>query len=426
MNRAAVDRIAQAILYEGYILYPYRPSSSKNRYRWNFGVLYPEAWSAAQTGSDRSYFEMQCLALADESASLDVMVRFLHLTGTSEREQTWQIASERTVEEQGLSLGAISQQPWRKAFSFPGSPGANSRSVPVEGNIEIAALSLGTGVFRIGVIVRNATSLAESGRDEALLRSLASAHAVLGITGGGFVSMTDPPDTLREAVDACNNVGVWPVLAGEAGARDVMLGSPIILGDYPQVAPESAGDLFDATEIDEILTLRVLTLSDEEKAEIRSSDDRGRRLLERAEALSFEQLMQLHGVVRELRPAASTPAEPWSAWDTSDRPVVETVRVSGIELRKGDRVRLRPSRRADVMDLIFDGKMAVIEAIEQDLEDKIHLSVVLEDDPGRDLGELRQSGHRFFFSPEEVEPAGPAQMQTQPAHTLGGVLNESS
>jgi hypothetical protein len=281
-------------------------------------------------------------------------------------------------------------------------------------------------VFRISTIVGNTTSLEESGRDAALLRSLASAHAVFGITGGEFVSMTDPPDTLREAVDACNNVGVWPVLAGEAGARDVMLGSPIILGDYPQVAPESAGDLFDATEIDEILTLRVLTLSDEEKAEIRSSDDRGRRLLERAEALSFEQLMQLHGVVRELRPAASTPAEPWSAWDTSDRPVVETVRVSGIELRKGDRVRLRPSRRADVMDLIFDGKMAVIEAIEQDLEDKIHLSVVLEDDPGRDLGELRQSGHRFFFSPEEVEPAGPAQMQTQPAHTLGGVLNESS
>jgi hypothetical protein len=75
-------------------------------------------------------------------------------------------------------------------------------------------------------------------------------------------------------------------------------------------------------------------------------------------------------------------------------------------LRKGDRVRLWPQKTADILDMALAGQIAIIEAIEEDFDNQLHLAVVLEDDPGRDLGMLRQPGHRFFFSPDEVEPAG--------------------
>ena len=83
---------------------------------------------------------------------------------------------------------------------------------------------------------------------------------------------------------------------------------------------------------------------------------------------------------------------------------VETLHVAGGELRAGGRVRLRPRAGGDVFDIALSGKTALIESIEQDYEDNIHFAVILEDDPGRDLGVLRQPGHRFFFSPEEIEP----------------------
>jgi hypothetical protein len=143
-----------------------------------------------------------------------------------------------------------------------------------------------------------------------MLQSMASTHAVLRVEGGSFVSLSDPPEGLRAAAQACQNVGVWPVLVGEPGSDDTVLASPIILEDHPQVAPESPMDLFDATEIDEILTLRILTLSDEEKEELRQGDERGRKILERAEALTADELMRMHGTVRSLRPLNG---EDWAA-----------------------------------------------------------------------------------------------------------------
>jgi hypothetical protein len=359
MNRAAVEKIAHALLYEGYLLYPYRKSAVKNRMRWNFGVLYPEEWRVAQEGSDRSSFAMEVIATASENATIEADVRFLHLEESD-------AARERTVESGAVSLQELEERHWKRTFSFG----------QVEGAMELCAIRLGAGASRIVLTVHNTATLAQPVRELALLRSLVSAHAVLGIAGGEFVSMTDPPDHLRDAVESCCNLGVWPVLAGERGLRDTMLGSPIILEDYPRIAPESAGDLFDSTEIDEILTLRVLTLSDDEKAEIRASGGEAARLLEAAEGLQPEHLMRLHGVIREIRPA----------------------------FHIGDRVRLKPGRCADAFDLVLAGKTAVIESIERDYEERVHLAVVLEDDPGRDLGELRQIGHRFFFSPAEVEP----------------------
>ncbi len=95
------------------------------------------------------------------------------------------------------------------------------------------------------------------------------------------------------------------------------------------------------------------------------------------------------------------------SWEQEpEKSLIESITVFGVEVRAGDRVRLWPQKSADIMDMALKGKVAIIEAIESDLDDKIHVAVVLEDDPGRDLGMLRQPGHRFFFSPDEIEPVG--------------------
>ena len=164
---------------------------------------------------------------------------------------------------------------------------------------------VGDGLYRLTVRVENRTRL-EAGppmtatgrccrRSSRRIRSSASRN-------GEFVSLIDPPEPLRSLAAACSNVGTWPVLVGAAGQTDTMLSSPIILYDYPQIAPESPGDLFDATEIDEILTLRILTLTDDEKRAMAALDGRGKALLERTEALAREQLMGLHGTFRGLQP----------------------------------------------------------------------------------------------------------------------------
>ena len=131
-------------------------------------------------------------------------------------------------------------------------------------------------------------------------RTFCSTHTVLRATGGEFVSLTDPPERLRAAAAACQNVGTWPVLVGEPGQRDTLLASPIILEDHPRVAPESPGDLFDGGEIDQLLVLNILALTEEEKAEMRAADPRTRAILERTEALTPDQLMRLHGAIRDV------------------------------------------------------------------------------------------------------------------------------
>ena len=93
------------------------------------------------------------------------------------------------------------------------------------------------------------------------------------------------------------------------------------------------------------------------------------------------------------------------SWDPeSDRRRLECVHIGPAEIRQGDRVRLRPRGRADILDLALAGRTATVEAIEQDYEGRVYLAVTVDDDPGKDLGALRQPGHRFFFTPEEVEP----------------------
>jgi hypothetical protein len=138
-------------------------------------------------------------------------------------------------------------------------------------------------------------------RADVLRQTFVSTHTILRVQGGEFVSLLEPPAAYQEAAGKCENVKTWPVLAGEPGARHILLSSPIILYDYPQVSPESPGNLFDGTEIDELLTLSILTLTDEEKQEMRESDARAREILDRTESLTPEQLMQLHGAIRSLQ-----------------------------------------------------------------------------------------------------------------------------
>lgn len=294
----ALDQLVDSLMYEGYLLYPYRKSSIKNqKHQFMFGRIEPGGM-------------MQTECLAHKAAGLHVEVRFV---------------LPETAEERRIIAGE----------EFP------------EGHMEVSSQDEKITVKIFANVL------------------IASVHTILQIEAGDFISAT-------EAGDRCKNIGTWPVLVGDGRT---MLSSPIILQDYPQIAPESAGNLFDATEIDEILSLRILTLTDEEKAEVRQNE-RGRRLLERTESLTLEDFLKMHGAQR------GVPAD----------------------VHKGDRVRIRPKSRADAMDIILDGKTAVVEAVEQDAEGKFHLALVLDDDPGKDLGMMRQPGHRFFYGLEEVEP----------------------
>ena len=312
MNARLVDDIANAVLYEGYILYPYRASAVKNRQRWNFGVLYPRAFSELQHGTDAWSMQTECLARATGSlTTLNIRVRFLHLierTAQSDREPAWQEGAERDLHVLPLDLCALASSPASQAFTLPANCETNGNVVrkqePILGEISVEAASLENGLFKIRIEVRNTTCLESaanaSTRDAILMRSLVSAHTLLNIEGGEFISLLDPPDELRGIAAQCKNVGTWPVLVGEPGERDAMLSSPIILYDYPRIAPESAGALFDGTEIDEILTLRIMTLTDDEKREMDQVDDRAREVLQRTEAMPPEQLMKMHGALRGL------------------------------------------------------------------------------------------------------------------------------
>lgn len=347
MNLDRVEKIAEAVLYEGYMLYPYRPSSVKNQQRWNFGVLYPPSW-CNQDGSDRSSMQTECLLKAEPSTRLTVKVRFLQIVQRSIAKLVSPTADLSETSEPALEqvdrfehAGRV-YQPWQEAverelcydeldpadfatispllFSFPEgrsieylrdeqgiAAGAIVRGWrALNGSVEIRSLSSHDEVVRITVQVENLTgcnpgpSSDSKTREAILLDSLVSAHTILGVENGEFLSLLEPPAGFEDQVAQCQNLGTWPVLATDSA--DAVLSSPIILYDHPQIAPESAGNLFDSTEIDEILSLRILTLTEDEKREMRQSDDRTRGILERTENMPEEQFMKLHGILRGFTP----------------------------------------------------------------------------------------------------------------------------
>jgi hypothetical protein len=424
MNRPLVDQLARALLYEGYVLYPYRPSV-KNQQRWTFGGVYPPGWSRAQEGTDPCAMQIQCLLESGPAGALRVTVRFLHLIDRTIGElsppltelpagaepahrlvqsmdvggkqfQAWQEAVEREVDLGEIAVGELLAGPRSMPFSFPyrriieplRAPGEPitailiRRQESIEGTIELSATAIEEGLFRISVRILNLTQMDETERrDDAMMRTLVSTHTILTAERGKFVSQTDPPERWRDYASQCANIGAWPVLVGEAGERGAMLCSPIIVEDYPRIAPQSPGDLFDSSEIDEILTLRIMTLTDEEKRIASGVDNRVGDMLARTQSLARDQLMGLHGTLRKI----------------------------GHDMKAGDRVRLRPLGRADIMDIALDGKAATIVSIERDFENRVYVAVTIDDDPGKDLGLRGQPGHRFFFGVEEVELLNPAE-----------------
>jgi hypothetical protein len=311
MTDDAARRIADAVLYEGYVLWPYRRSALKNQRRWTFGGIYPESWSAAAP-DDPWRAQTQCL-LEGADPAVEVRVRFLHVVERVVRDANGERVDELEVEgarwlswdeaiEREVGPGAIDVEADSGTEQLPARAGTVVRSwEPLRGRVALSVEPVADAVQRVTVTVENTTPIEGGDREHALRRSFCSTHAVLRAERGRFASLTDPPPDLAQAAQSCENVGTWPVLVGDEGDRQTMLSSPIILPDYPQVAPESPGDLFDATEIDELLVLNVLALTDEERAEVRASDPRARELLDRCASLSEEQLMRLHGAVRELR-----------------------------------------------------------------------------------------------------------------------------
>jgi hydrogenase maturation protease len=330
------------------MLYPYRASAVKNQRRWNFGVLCPRSYSEQQGGSEAWMMQTECLIEGGASAKITVRIRFLQIVSrkvgrflTPVRELSQDEVPEYELVDR-LVAGDQTLIPWEEAVErqvtfAPTTPPVQSRALrhlfefptgrevegildengmvagvlireseKIAGLVEIDFCEYRDGVTKVTVRISNLTDYEASTtntRSDALMYSLVSTHTILGAESGQFVSLLDPPQDLSDLAAGCKNVGAWPVLVGENEARDTMLSSPIILYDYPEIAPESPGSLFDGTEIDEILSLRILTMTDEEKHEMRQSDQRARQILDRTESMPPEQFMKLHGALRGLHPS---------------------------------------------------------------------------------------------------------------------------
>jgi hypothetical protein len=228
-----LSKLADAVMYEGYMLWPYRASALKNQRRWTFGCVFPPGWTAVHP-DDACVMRTQVLLESDPHA-VEVTVRFL------------QEGVERSV--------------------APGPFAGGRVDVAIDGP-------------RLTVTITNTSTWTGPDREEALRHAFCSTHTLL--RGGVFVSATE--------ASGCENVGTWPVLVGD----DAMLSAPIILEDHPRIAPESPGDLFDGGEIDGLLALNIMALTDHEKDDMRA-DPRTREILERTEALTEEQLWTLSG-----------------------------------------------------------------------------------------------------------------------------------
>ena len=480
MTFDAAQKVGDAVLYEGFVLYPYHASSAKNRVRFQFGVVAPRDLCLTD-GSESWEMQTECLVDAAGDARIDVRVRFLQLQARiveaadeaadggfapvesleveGEEIVCWDEAVERQIDEADVSVTELCQGEQAIPFSVDGGRavedvhGAHGELTgrvvrtrwSINGTLRLSAERF-DGLVRLRVRVENLTPWPSgaTGRDEALRRSLLGCHTLLAVHNGSFLSMIDPPAEAAVIAKTCANLRTWPVLVGDEDRRDLLLSSPIILYDYPTIAPESQGDLYDATEIDEILTLRIMTLTDAEKRAARATDPRARAIIDAADDMPPEIFDRLHGAIRYLREkpnrdvgrepspdlTAATPSwtpdlrEPdWPTYrePTTDRvelppsvwapearvaPDRAAIEIAGMTISKGASVRLRPNRRADSMDVFMAGMTATVEAIYESVDDDTHVAVTLDDDPATDLH--RVSGRFFYFAPDELEPLAPA------------------
>jgi len=419
VNLDPVRKIADAVLYEGYILYPYRASSQKNQSRWQFGVVMAPGYAAADP-SETSFTRAECVLEHSGQPSVRVLLRFLQVQRRTSGGQSWDEAVEREVEA-AADAAALFGDGVTREFTVEGGEDRDEdvvrRREPLAGAVTVRAAEV-PGPWRalkLQVKMENRTGLGSvpQRREDALPTSLVAAHTIITAEGGKFLSMTDPPEWAAPAVAGCRNEGGWPVLADPDD--QVMLSSPIILYDYPELAAESPGELYDGTEIDEILTLRTMALSDDEKAEARATDPRAAALLDRVDSMDPQVLARLHGTLRSPRPGptaeppilteAGETSVPW--WDpdadASVSPDTDSVTIGGRPIARGSLVRLRPgARRADAQDMFLVGRIAEVQAVLHDVENNPYLAVSLAGQPDEDL---RIAHGRFlYFMPDEVEP----------------------
>jgi len=431
--------VADAVLYEGYLLYPYTKSALKNRVRWQFGVIVPSEYARTGTG-ETALQQTEVLLEVSDRASVAVLLRFLHVE--ARRVESWTgdvftpvasltldgrtyltfdeaaecelaagcgvdgpvesivpIALEASLDEELLrdASGALQGRILRERWALRGRLTARIETVADAPSLR-----------KVRVLVENESDVVAGERAGALRTALVSTHVLLSAKNGRFVSLLDPTPEAAAATATLSNQHVFPVLVGGASAderhSDLVLSSPIILYDFPAVAPQTDADAFDATEIDELLTLSVLSLPDAERDEAKATDPRARAIVERAERYGAAEFARLHAGTLHARPDVFAAADPFAAIDV---PALDCVFVGGAKVTKGSTVRLHPKRRADVWDIFLDGKAATVRAIHQDLEDQLYIAVTVDEDPASDLHDWY--GRSFFFYPEEIEPlrAGP-------------------
>ncbi|MFD3585443.1 hypothetical protein [Streptomyces sp. NPDC058683] len=442
-----LSAVADAVLYEGYLLYPYRRSSPKNRSRWQFGVLFPRDWVEADgpvrpgvSGSADSWYQRtECLVRVHRpGAVLRVRVRYLQMQHKQVEDADGRPVESLTCDDGTVHLTFEEAVPREADLTvalaegertFPvGSPaGADTAALPsgagrvvrrreeVRASTTVMVERLGEGLVRLRVHTAHEGRTADphAPRDRALRGALIATHTLLGAEGAEFVSLIDPVPGLQEAARSCRNDFTFPVLGGappadaptDGSVSALLLSSPIILPDHPQVAPESPGDLHDAGEIDEILTLRTMLLTDEEKREARATDPRAAEILDRVDTMPPEVFGRLHGAIRSLKPAAGRPAWWQEGADEGLSPATDTVLVDGVRVGGGSAVRLRPrGRGADAQDMFLAGRTATVAAVFHDVDGSTHLAVTVDDDPAAELHGWY--GRFHYFRPDEVEPLG--------------------
>ena len=342
-----LEQLVDTLLYEGYALYPYTPGATKNATPTPFGIVYPPVY-AAGSGATFDHLQIECVA---DGASFAGEVRFLQASGVRHQAEARRIElppvapGEEHVEDLDFDGLAV-----RASIRADGP----RMTIRVENHTEVEP-----GLYRTG----------------ALLHSLLSTHVIGRVEGGRFTSPLE--------AKGCENVNSWPVLATQAD--DAVLGAAIMLPDHPQIAPESKGNLFDSTEIEEALLIHVLDLSDEEREAAAEQDPAVRQMLERAARTTPQELMDLHGRVQVADPRVGEPE----------------AEVEGVRYRLGDKVVLRPATNATPQDHLVAGRWATIERIYFDYDGTVHLAVTVDDVPGQEL--MRDIGRYLYFKPSEVE-----------------------
>jgi hypothetical protein len=455
---ATASGVADAVLYEGYILYPYHATNGKNRggVRFQWGVLVPPAWLAVDS-CEKTLVRTELIVDPGVEPQMAVRLRFLQLQqrGLEESDgeggfrrveklqvgdrvwMEWDEAIERDIDLAVLPLLPLADAQLTIPLRFPatseteivteveGDPDSEVRGRIVRSTEDVtgearvtAAWADGPGVLiKVSIEVENTTQWVVSGpREDVMRRSLIAVHTLAALEDGAFCSVFDPPEHATEAVAGCHSTASYAVLVGKAGATDLVLASPIILYDYPAIAPESDGDFHDGCEIDEILALRVLTLTDEEKAEARGTDPRSRAIIDRCDNMAEGSWDKLHGTMRDIRslepenvridPTDPEPV-PWldPVIDASFDPWTDTVFIRDVEIGKGSRVRLAPSHRADVHDIFLVGMTATVAGIFHDVDGGFHVAVTVDGDPATEIYEFQ--GRFYYFHPDEIEPLSP-------------------